>query len=765
MDYSIIIDDDTKIKDYINKNNITKYSVMNIDFDNITKINEVYSYIFGTALLEEGFNIIKNNIDGRGRVIMKKSDEILVLMVDMDENETLSIGYDICEEVAKLYAGDQEQIKFTVSIGVAMSVENNCNIDYMTVLKNSEIVLQFIKKTTKNRALCFSYLDANNVEIQKDEIRKEIKNSKSKIIKRDRNLNLFCMDLLERTRDFKSAIKLLLMKVGKFYGFDRISVINFNVPKHLYSELYVWDKNQIYMDQENVEYPYEEELYNQYIEEIEKEGIVCLDDSKYNNLFQNTSNAAIRVQVPYYFRSIIQGIVSYETKNTKLNLLEADLNNIKQFSKNISLHITGRSLDSNCQDKSIFLSRVTHDLRTPVSNIIGLSGLIKESVKERMEQEKSYHDNLYQENLYQEKTLLQRSMIVRSLRNNNEKLTEYAEKLDILSQYIFSLVSGILDVSKIENGRFNLDYTYFNLEDLCNEIINMNLVNAKKERVVIDYYFDRLNKKIRGDMLRIREVLMNLITNSIKYSKNRGKTILSTEILKLEKSKRKVTIRFAVKDNGIGISDENKEKIFAPFDRTGSENAVTMADGYGVGLYICRNIVQAMGGELSVDSEEGYGSVFYFDLQFDYKDNDDCMKKNLSSLDHYFTGKKVLLVDDNDINIIVEKHMLEKNGFDVDVARDGFDAIEKYCTSSEDYYDIILMDIRMPVMNGSNAINEIRNSKRKDSNNVKIIAVTANQLSELDPDIEADLVPEYIDGYLTKPLKIEDIIDVLSKIY
>src|SRR5574344_264470 len=113
MDYSIIIDDDTKIKDYINKNNITKYSVMNIDFDNITKINEVYSYIFGTALLEEGFNIIKNNIDGRGRVIMKKSDEILVLMVDMDENETLSIGYDICEEVAKLYAGDQEQIKFT----------------------------------------------------------------------------------------------------------------------------------------------------------------------------------------------------------------------------------------------------------------------------------------------------------------------------------------------------------------------------------------------------------------------------------------------------------------------------------------------------------------------------------------------------------------------------------------------------------------------------------------------------------------------------
>lgn len=729
-DFSNVFDSNgiANIINFINehKTSLKQYSVLNIDFDNMFQINKIYSYLFGTALLEEGFAIVEKNVLGYGKVISKKSDRVLVYLENINEEQALVLGAGICREVSELYSGEQNQIQLTASIGVAMSSCNPREYDFLCVLKKSQLTLQFIKNTTKNRVVCYSYLVENAIVINEGLKIVEKETPDDIFIRKDENANLFYMDVLERTKDLKSAIKLLFMKISKYYGFEKIAVLQFNVERNYYTQLHIWDKKMTCdncKDNYNKIQKFTKMEFTEYLQEIDKKGFIRMDSSKSDKLLNTTSSYLLKIQIPYYFQSEILGIVSYETNNIQLQLTDRDISNIKQFSKNIALHINGKYLDGTCKDKSIFLSRLTHDLRTPVNNIVGISGLIRETIDDKIE-----HSN---------------------------QLIQYADKLDVLSKYIYNLVNEILDLSKMESGKFDLNYTYFNLEDLCNEIISMNLDNAKKEKVSLNYYFDKFNKKIYGDILRLHEVLMNLISNSIKYSKNNGKIILSTEVMNLQRSQKVVTIRFSVKDDGIGISEKNKEIIFAPFERAESESANHTPEGFGVGLYICRILVQLMGGELFVESEEGHGSVFFFDLNFEYMDNEEHLQKNITSLGYCFNGKRILLADDNDINILVEKHMLEKYGVLVDVATDGLETLEKYYASKEYYYDIILMDLRMPVMSGEEAIDKIRKSGRKDSKEIKILAISANIPTEINFDLG------FIDGYLSKPIKIEDIVEAL----
>jgi signal transduction histidine kinase/ActR/RegA family two-component response regulator len=362
--------------------------------------------------------------------------------------------------------------------------------------------------------------------------------------------------------------------------------------------------------------------------------------------------------------------------------------------------------------KSEFLSRVSHELRTPLNAISSLAklGLSDQSLDES---------------------------------------TARFEKIVSSSTHLSNIINDVLEMSRMESGKTEIRIAPLNIFAITEECINMILVRAEENNARLTSYVDPdVPKALLGDEFRIKQIMLNLLSNAVKFTEN-GK--VSLDIVCTEKTDSGCLLTFSVTDTGIGMSDEFLSKIFTPFEQEDSFLSRRYV-GTGLGLSISHNLVELMGGEMTVESKLNEGSRFAFSILFGYASDlpetpsaeDD--KKDEED-DISLAGKRLLLVDDIEINRMIICELLGDSGIEIDEAADGREAVDKFTQASPYYYDCILMDIQMPNINGYEATGLIRGSGRED-NDVPIIAMTANALKE---DVEMALNAG-MNSHLAKPI-------------
>jgi signal transduction histidine kinase/ActR/RegA family two-component response regulator len=369
--------------------------------------------------------------------------------------------------------------------------------------------------------------------------------------------------------------------------------------------------------------------------------------------------------------------------------------------------------------KSEFLANMSHEIRTPMNGIVGMQHLIGETAL----------------------TAEQR---------------EYLDAAQSSAQSLLALLNGILDLSKIEAGRMELERADFAVQGLLDEILRpLDLVARGKGLTLSSVVRDDVPPAVRGDPLRLRQVLMNLIANALKFTHEGGVTVTAERASEREGG---VELRFSVSDTGIGISPEQRYTIFEAFRQ--ADNSITRRyGGSGLGLAISGRLVQLMGGEIGVESRPGGGSIFTFTAQFERAALGALGSGALpvqAAMPCNACPQHILVAEDNPINQTVIARTLEKAGHRVSLAQNGRQAVEIWAASR---FDVIFMDVQMPEMDGLEATAEIRRRERATSRHVAIMAMTANAMSG---DRERCLAAG-MDGYFTKPIRAQEVLDWLTR--
>ncbi|MCX8083709.1 MAG: response regulator [Calditerrivibrio sp.] len=383
------------------------------------------------------------------------------------------------------------------------------------------------------------------------------------------------------------------------------------------------------------------------------------------------------------------------------------------------LYKARESAERSNKAKDFFLANISHELRTPLNSILGFAEILKN--KETDPEKMSFIGNIYTS-----------------------------------SEILMNLINDILEYSKIESGRFELQRVDFSLKEIALNLVNIFHLSASKKNIKLNLIFDdTLPPLVIGDKLRITQVLSNLLSNSIKFTEE-GNITIEIKLLNKSSDLSKVLVRFSVKDTGIGINDTDKEKIFRPF--TQADISITRKyGGTGLGLTISKKLVELMGGNLLLESEINKGSHFYFDLylevqswNLDEKRDTNDIVDAVSNID--LNGNRILIVEDNIINQQLLKNMLKDHNATVDIASDGNEALNLYKTNK---YNLILMDIQMPNMDGYTTTQKIRELDK----DIPIIALTAAAMIE---DREKALQAG-MNEHLAKPFKKSTLIKTLQK--
>jgi len=315
-----------------------------------------------------------------------------------------------------------------------------------------------------------------------------------------------------------------------------------------------------------------------------------------------------------------------------------------------------------------------------------------------------------------------------------------------------------LDLSKIEAGKIELAEEATELMQLADTVVSIMRPRCSEKNIDFVTFFDSLpHSTFLVDSLRLRQVLINLLGNAVKFTPEAGK--IEFHIRKLDRQDNKTLLQFLVRDTGIGISEEALSTIFKSFEQ--ADNRISKQyGGTGLGLAISQLIVQLFGGEISVDSSLGEGSVFSFSIWL--KETTSVLPKEEEidiDVADKFTGKRVMLVDDVEINRIIVMSFLEATGMIIEEAADGVEAVNKFMESPENAFDIILMDVQMPNMDGYEASLAIRALNRKDAQNVPIVALTANAFKD---DIDKAL-KSGMNDHIAKPVEMDRLLKVLLK--
>lgn len=374
------------------------------------------------------------------------------------------------------------------------------------------------------------------------------------------------------------------------------------------------------------------------------------------------------------------------------------------------------------QAKSDFLSRMSHDIRTPMNAIIGMTELAQLHM------------------------------------GDEEKQRDYLNKIASSGAHLLGLINEILDVSKIESGVMELSESPLDLRALAGEAAEMVRISTESRRqefkVEIDQTFE---PRVMGDARRIRQVLVNILENASKYTRQGGRITFSVFEVKKEEQ-RAGTYRFVIEDTGIGMKPEYMEHIFEPFSRA-DDSRISKVPGTGLGMTIVKNLISMMDGDICVESQYGKGSRFTVTLCLNKcGDAGEMLRPAVSEPEASYQGLRVLLVEDNELNRQIASEMLGILGVRVEMAENGREAVEAVCTHPPLYYDAVFMDVQMPVMNGYDATRAIRGSGMERIWELPIIAMTADAFAE---DVKRARLSG-MNGHLAKPVSIELLRGALS---
>ncbi len=407
----------------------------------------------------------------------------------------------------------------------------------------------------------------------------------------------------------------------------------------------------------------------------------------------------------------------------RTNQVHQKLEQEKDEKYKAELLIAAKKAEAANEAKTEFLQRMSHDIRTPINGICGLVNMAEH-----------YADNM-------------------------EKQTEYRTKVKEASNLLLELVNDVLDMSKLESGEVVLEESPFNLSKISEEVLvvieqiaaeqNIRIVWEKKEII---------HRDLIGSPGYVKRVMMNILSNAVKYNRENGYIYLSCMEIPSEQPGM-MTMEFICRDTGIGMTEEFQKHIFEPFaqEHTGSR---TKFVGTGLGMAIARKLVEKMGGTITFESEKGVGTTFVTRVPFKIDPDADKREEQKEVSEKSIKGLHILLAEDNELNMEIAEFMLQNEGADVIKAWNGQEAVELFRKSEPGEFDVILMDIMMPVMNGYEATKMIRSLDREDAKEVPIIAMTANAFTE--DRIKAKEAG--MDEHVAKPVDVELLIKVIHRL-
>lgn len=372
------------------------------------------------------------------------------------------------------------------------------------------------------------------------------------------------------------------------------------------------------------------------------------------------------------------------------------------------------------ESKNKFFANMSHDMRTPLNAIINLSNLSKEQI------------------------------------NNKEKLEDYLEKINISSKQLLDLINDILEVSRMEEGITSVNKEEFNISKQVKETLSVFEEEAKVQNKNFNVIYNIKNNYVKGDWGKVRQIINNIVSNALKYTMPNGNIVI--EVNELE-GKFVSKYEFLIADDGIGMTKEFLDKIYTPFARETRFHSDKIA-GTGLGMVVVNNNVQKLNGQIEIKSEPGKGTTFKVTIPLEITDEIEENKEKTKEFGRIdLRGKKILIAEDNELNMEISTEVLEMQGVIVTKAMNGQEAVDIFRKSKEGTFDAILMDMQMPVLNGCDATREIRKMPRKDAKIIPIIAVTANTFAE---DI-VNTQKAGMNDHIAKPIDFAELQKVLSQ--
>ena len=407
----------------------------------------------------------------------------------------------------------------------------------------------------------------------------------------------------------------------------------------------------------------------------------------------------------------------------KTNLTHRKLEQEKDEKYKAELLIAAKKAEAANEAKTEFLQRMSHDIRTPINGICGMVNMAEH-----------YAGDL-------------------------EKQTEYRTKIKEASNLLLELVNEILDMSKLESGEIVLEEIPFNLSSISREVFSVIEQMAAEQNIRIVWEKKEItHRDFIGSPGYVKRVMMNILSNAVKYNRENGRIYISCMEIPSEQPGM-TTMEFVCRDTGIGMTEEFQKCVFEPFaqEHTGSR---TKFAGTGLGMAIAKNLVEKMGGSITFESEEGVGTTFVIRVPFRIDTDRDSRAETGEKTEVSIRGLHILLVEDNKLNMEIAEFVIQNEGAEVTKAWNGQEAVELFRKSEPGEFDVILMDIMMPVMNGYEATKTIRSVDREDAKTIPIIAMTANAFTEDRLKAKEAGMNEHI----TKPVNAELLVKVIHKL-
>lgn len=747
--------------------------------DHFRELNEQYGMVLGDTILEElGRILLDYKKKFHSIVVRIGRSEILLWLCEESKIEPKEFLELVKQEIQVVYTNSK--MIFTISAGITKTWEEE---PFSQLFFEAEQAFEFAKKTGGNQSVLYP-------EIPKEKLKEIGKAEFDKIVNvaYTENLNIVSLvfHFFDKGGSISNILPVLLAKLGRHFGFTDILVTTADWDFYTIYPAFYWSTKRSETTEQKIQY-FSSSEFTAFAEEMKEESYEFKMDTfplKKKMDFFMIPEKTQGICIPMYDNKFYMGAIVFAAKEASFRLGEKEKNNLVEIVKIIETNLKREKYDLASQAKSEFLSRMSHEIRTPMNAIMGMTAIALTEKKVP------------------------------------EKIENCLVKIEQSSKYLLSLINDILDMSKIESGKMKLEQANFNLFNLLDIVNNLIQTQAQDKQIIYQKEIDIKKPWVKGDFLHLNQVLINLLGNAVKFTPMGGVVCLT---VKQEIKENETSLFFSVKDTGIGISKENIGRIFRSFEQAESSTTREYG-GTGLGLPISSQLVRMMEGTIEVNSTKGVGSEFYFTIHLPFgeeeekkekagaedreagnkegkkrntknkeiknkeKENKEIENRKIENKKEEieeeeikekeieeetqegieeiqeeivdFTGKRVLIVEDNSINMEIAQTLLEMKGFIVENAWNGLEAVECFCNHPIRYYDVILMDIRMPVMDGLEATKQIRKLDREDAKEIAIVAMTANAFDEdTKKSIESGM-----DGHLAKPINLDEFFAMLEKV-